>query len=266
MRLHIALVLVASLACVAQAQWLSQPTPVVARTADGRPDLSAPAPRMADGKPDFSGIWEAVKERVVDQVRGTRQAAPEFLDIAGKRADPLPYLPWARDIVQDRAANNGKDNPSARCLPLGMVMMHSGPYPRKILQLPGLVVILYEQNMEYRQIFTDGRALPRDPQPAFNGYSSGEWLGDTLVVQTIGIRNGLWLDARGNPITESAKITERIRRPNFGNLEIELTIDDPSAYTRPWTVMLNHAIRLDTELMEYVCLENEKDVSHLVGK
>jgi hypothetical protein len=181
------------------------------------------------------------------------------------RAAQRPSTVSACDSRSGQGADNGKGNPDGLCLPLGMIRMHSHPFPRKILQVPGLLAILYEKNVDYRQIFTDGRPLPVDPNPSFNGYSAGKWDGDTLVVETIGFRDDLWIDGNGNPLTESAKVTERFRRPNFGNLEIEVTVDDPKAYTKPWTVMLNHHIRLDTDLMEYFC-ENEKDIAHLVGK
>jgi hypothetical protein len=139
------------------------------------------------------------------------------------------------------------------------------PY-RKIVQMPGLMVIMSERDVTFRQIFTDGRPLPKDPQPSFTGYSSGHWEGDTLVVQTIGFRDGMWLDRSGSPMTDAAKLTERFRRVNYGNLEIEITLDDPKAYTAPWTVRLNQFIVLNTELLEYFCQENEKDLPHLVGK
>ena len=144
--------------------------------------------------------------------------------------------------------------------------MLAHPLPKKILQSRGLVVILHERNMEFRQIFTDGRRLPEDPQPSWYGYSSGRWDGDTLVVETIGLRDGLWADFYGSPLTDRARMTERFRRPNYGTLEIQVTIDDPKAYTKPWTVNVNQHIALDTDLLEYACLENEKDVPHLVGK
>jgi hypothetical protein len=137
---------------------------------------------------------------------------------------------------------------------------------KKITQTPRLVVILYEYNATYRQILTDGRPLPADPNPSWNGYSSGKWEGDTLVVETTGIRDGLWLDMSGSPLSDAARITERFRRVNYGNLEIEVTVDDSKAYTKPWTVKLNQTIKLDTDLLDYMCLENEKDVQHLVGK
>ena len=140
------------------------------------------------------------------------------------------------------------------------------PEYRKVVQVPGLLVILNERNAGYRQIFTDGRPLPEDPQPSWNGYSTGKWEGDTLVVQTAGFRDGMWLDRSGSPITGAAKLTERFRRPNYGTLEIEVTMDDPKAYTKPWTVKLTESIVLNTELMDYICSENEKDIKHLVGK
>jgi hypothetical protein len=248
-----------------QAQWVNYPTAGVPRTADGRPNLSAPAPRTADGKPDFSGLWEPGKGAVSAFLAGGATLAPEFGDIAAGLKDPLPYRPWALDLKTARQAENGKDNPDGLCLPLGMIRMHSHPFPRKILQVPGLIAILYEKNVDYRQIFTDGRPLPKDPNPSFNGYSSGKWEGDTLVVESVGFRDDIWLDGVGNPISDSATVTERFRRPNFGSLEIEVTVDDPKAYTAPWTVKLNQYIALDTDLLEYFC-ENEKDASHMVGK
>ena len=147
-----------------------------------------------------------------------------------------------------------------------IVWLNSHLSPRKVLQLPGLEVILYERFTHFRQIFTDGRPLPVSPEPSFFGYSSAKWEGDTLVVQTIGIRDDSWADLSGNPITESAKVTERFRRKNYGNLEIEITIEDLKAYTAPWTVKLNQHIALDSELLEFICVDNEKPLSHLVGK
>jgi len=246
-------------------QWLNYPTPGIPRTADGRPNLSASAPKTADGKPDLSGLWEFGAGGSNDFLAGVT-IAPEVLDIAAGLKEPLPYRPWARDLRSEREADNGKDNPDGRCLPLSILQKHTHPFPRKLIQVPGLIVILNEKNNEYRQIFTDGRPLPRDPQPSFNAYSSGKWEGNTLVVQTIGFREDSWADSAGTPITEAAKVTERFRRPNYGSLEIEVTVDDPKAYTAPWIVMLRQHIKLDTDLLEYICLENQKDLPHLVGK
>jgi hypothetical protein len=147
-----------------------------------------------------------------------------------------------------------------------MVRLHAMPLLRKMVQVPGLLVILNEENASYRQIFTDARPLPVDPNPSWNGYSSGKWEGDVLVVQTTGFRDGVWLDSFGSPLTDGAQITERFRRVNYGTLEIELRIDDPKAYTKPWTIKVTQVLVPDTELLDYICLENEKDLKHLVGK
>ena len=168
--------------------------------------------------------------------------------------------------MKARTDVNGKDDPATHCLPGGIIKSHTTPLLRKIIQLPGMVVILRETNTTFRQIFTDGRPLPGIDQPSFDGYSVGKWDGDTLVVQTIGFNDGLWLDRNGSPMTDAAKVTERFRRVNYGKLEIEVTVDDPKAYAAPWTVRLNHFLAPDTELLDYTCLENEKDASHLVGK
>ena len=246
----------------AHAQWLNYPTPGTPRTRDGKANLSAPAPRAANGKPDLSGLWEP------DASASGFSDAPipaTFTNIAAGRKEPLPMRPWAADLFKTRQANNGSGGPDPTCQPLGLVYVHSHPFPRKVLQLPGLVAILFEKNGHYRQIFTDGRPLPKDPNPSFYGYSSGKWQGDTLVVETTGFRDDLWLDAGGHPLTEAAKVTERFRRPDFGHLEIELTVDDPKAYTAPWIVKLTQHIKLNSELLEYYC-ENEKDAPHMAGK
>ena len=249
------------------AQWLGYPTAGIPRTADGKPNLTAPAPRTADGKPDLSGIWAAEDNRPCPPGGCADMAVgQEFLDIGWGLKGGLPYLPWAADAVKARSADYGKDDHQTHCLPSGVVKMHTDPLLRKIVQVPGLVLIVYERDTSYRQIFTDGRPLPVDPQPSWNGYSSGKWDGDTLVVQTHGFRDGLWLDRNGSPMTDAAKITERFRRPNYGTLEIELTVDDPKAYKAPWTIKLNQSLMPDTELLDYVCLENEKDIPNLVGK
>jgi hypothetical protein len=146
------------------------------------------------------------------------------------------------------------------------VKLHTTPQLRKVIQIPGLLVTLNEMDATYRQIFIDGRPLPEIKQPSSKGYSIGKWEGDTLVVETTGFNDEMWLDRNGSPITDAARITERIRRVNFGRMDIELTIDDPKAYARPWTIKLIHRIVLDTELLDYLCVENEKDAPHMVGK
>jgi hypothetical protein len=262
----VAVILLSAASSPAPAQWLNYPTTGVPKTDNGKPNLNAPAPRMADGKPDLSGMWEAEKRNLSDGFGGSGPRTEQFRDIGAGLRGGLPYQPWAENLAKARNAENSKDNPDPRCLPLGILQMHTHPFPRKVIQTPGLLIILHERNMEYRQIFTDGRPLPADPQPSWNGYSSGRWEGDTLVVTTTGFRDGLWADYNGSPMTDAAKMTERFRRPNYGHLEIEVTLDDPKAYTKPWATTLKQIITFDTELMEYVCLENEKDVSHLVGK
>jgi hypothetical protein len=259
------------------AQWLNYPTSGIPRLADGKPNLTAPAPRTPDGKPDLGGIWglpcpvgNAVQGGFAGQptVHCATEIAipPEFANIGQSLKDGLPYQPWAAELVKKTRAANRPDDPMSRCLPPGIVRLEVFPLFRKMIQVPGLLVILNEQNASYRQIFTDGRPLPADPNPSWNGYSSGKWEGDTLVVQTTGFRDALWLDTGGSPLTDAARVTERFRRVNYGTLEIELTIDDPKAYTKPWTIRVTQIIAPDTELLDYICLENEKDVRHLEGR
>jgi hypothetical protein len=209
------------------------------------PEKNRPCP--PDGCPDF-------------------QVSQEFVNIGWGLQGGLPYQRWAAELVKARIAENGKDDPGTQCLPTGVVKMHNTPLLKKIVQVPGLLVILNERNASFRQIFTDGRPLPADPNPTWNGYSTGKWEGDTLVVETNGFRDGLWLDRNGSPLTEAAKMTERFRRVDYGHLQIEVTVDDPKAYTKPWTVKLKQSIVLNTELLDYICLENEKDISHFTGK
>jgi hypothetical protein len=261
-----ALVWIVGAVC-ASAQWLNYPTARVPRLANGQPNLTAPTPRTADGKPDFTGLWETGTEEA-DQapVAGAALLPPEFLNVASRIKGGLPYKPWARELWAARQADNFKDNPDGKCLPLSILQMHSHPFPRKIVQVPGLIAILYEKNVLFRQIFTDGRPLPADPQPSFFGYSSAKWDGDTLIVETTGFREDSWADGGGTPFTDAAKITERFRRPNYGNLEIDISVDDSKAYTAPWSFKVRQHVKLDTDILEYVCLENEKDRAHLVGK
>lgn len=250
------------------AQWLHYPTPRVPKTSAGSPNLAAPTPRTADGKPDLSGMWDIEHNRPCPQGGCLDMfVGQEFVNIGWSLKGGLPYQPWVRELVRERTEQNGKDDPTSHCQPAGIVKTHTTPLLRKIIQIPGLLVILSERDASYRQIFTDGRPLPAEIDlPSANGFSIGKWEGDTLVVQTTGFRDGLWLDRSGSPLTDAAKMTERFRRVNYGTMEIELTVDDPKAYTAPWTVKLNSYIVLDTELMDYMCLENEKDIPRLVGK
>jgi hypothetical protein len=278
--LHVAVLAAACAASASSfsAQWLPYPTPGVPRLPNGQPNLTAPAPRTTDGRPDLSGMWENVRGfgregGAPGGVSGTAGAplldgtipprANPFWDIGYDLKDGLPLQPWALELKKKRMADNGKDNPDAHCLPMGLMQLHTHPQPRKIIQTPDVIVILYEGNAGIRQIFTDGRPLPdKDPQPWWYGYSTGRWEGDTLVVHTSGFRDGGWLDIHGSPLTDAARWTERFRRVTYGTLEIEITVDDPKAYTRPWTVKIEQRVMLDTELIEFVCLENEKSTRH----
>ncbi len=192
--------------------------------------------------------------------------ATQFVDVSSGLSGGLPYQLWAAELVKNRKADGGKDDPHARCMPNNVVAMHTEPSLKKFIQTPGLLTILNEYNASYRQVFTDGRPLPVDPNPSWSGYSVGKWDGETLVVETIGLRDGLWLDRAGNPLTDAAKITERYRRINHGNLEVDVTVDDAKAYTKPWTIKLNQFLVPNTDLLDYICLENKKDSKHLVGK
>ena len=245
------------------AQWPRQPTPGVPRNADGSPNLAASAPRTSDGKPDLSGLWNYAG------VLGFRGGPPPpppgtpveatFWNIEAGFKEGLPFQPWAAELRKQRMAANSKDNPDAACLPLGHMQLHTHSQPRKIVQTKDVIVIVYEANAGLRQIFMDGRPAPaNDPQPWWFGYSRGKWDGDTLVVETTNFRDDVWLDVNGAPLTSSGKLIERFRRPNFATLEIDVTIDDPKAYTKPWTVRVNQRLLVDTELIEFVCLENQK--------
>jgi hypothetical protein len=242
----------AALGTAVAAQWLNYPTPGIPRLPDGKPNLAAPAPKTADGKADLSGVW-AINPR------------PYNANIAN---DPKPgdVLPWAEALAQQRGENLGKDDPSnIHCLPFGPRFNFVPNNPLKIVQTPSLIVILSE-DLTYRQIFLDGRGLPTGPNPDFMGYSVGHWEEDTLVVTTTGYNDRTWLDSAGHPHTEALRTTERFHRRDFGHLELTETFDDPNAYARAWTVKVIGDLMLDSDLLEYVCNENEKDSAHLVGK
>jgi hypothetical protein len=256
-------------ASAALAQWLYYPTPGVPRGAGGEANLAAAAPRTAAGLPDLSGIWVAAGEALPQCDEGedciTQMPLPlDAVDIGRTSGGALPYQPWAAALVQQRTADLAKDDPHARCLPPSFPRAYALPQYKKIVQTPSLTLILHEFNATYRQIFTDGRSLPVDPEPSWQGYSTGRWEGDTLVVETNGFRDDLWLDLNGSPLTSAARVVERFRRPSFGQLEIVVTVDDPKAYTKPWTVTLVQSIVLDTELLDQICLENERSVELMV--
>jgi hypothetical protein len=271
------------------AQWPDYPDSGVPRAPNGKPKLDGPTPRTPDGKPDLSGVWDTVRpparpakgaDKGADKAANkddspAQSPAPEtngpplatFRDIGSGFKEGLPLQPWARDLLKKRIAENGKDNPDAHCLPLGLMQLHMHPQPRKIIQNSDEILILYEAQSGIRQIYLDGRTLPpADAQPWWYGYSIGHWDGDTLVVETSGFRDDVWLDINGSPLTNTGKMIERFRRPNYGNLEIEVTIDDPKVYTKPFTVKVDQKIMPDTQLIEFICNENDRSGPHLVGK
>lgn len=252
------------LAAPVSAQWLSQPAPGIPRTQDGKPNLSAKAPRAPRGKPDLSGIW-----RPEPDPNGTPDPfAPEilpryFLNItADLKPDEVPFQPWAAALFKQRRERRGADDPISRCQPIGVPAVDTIPAPFKILQMPGLIAILYEGDTTFRQIFMDGRRLPHDPPPAWMGYSVGRWESDTLVVDTIGLTERSWLDRFGHPHTDALHVVERFRRRDFGHMDIQITIDDPKAYTKPIRYTQTQILLPDTDLLEYFCTDNEKDVAH----
>jgi hypothetical protein len=255
------------------AQWPRHVDTKVPLTPDGSVNLEAPTPRTADGKPDLTGVW--LNEWFYGgQVRRPPAALPgepppsTFANIGANFPNGLPMQPWAKALMAERKRLGSKDNPDAHCLPMGIMQFHEHPQPRKMIQTPDVLVILYEGNAGVRQIFTDGRPLPtNDPQPWWYGYSVGRWEGDTLVVETTGVRGDGWHDIDGSPQTEAVKYTERFRRLNYGTMKIDVTIDDPKAYTAPFTVRVNQKLmvddRVDAELIEFICAENEKDVERM---
>ena len=254
-----------SLSDAASAQWLNYPTPGIPRTADGRPNLTAAAPRMPDGKPDFTGMWRVETLLPCDDVRRMCTDLPistQFGNLGAGLNGGAPYQP----SVQERMKQRGPaDDPYTRCLTPGGPRMHLLPTMKKFVQTPGLLLLLNEFNISFRQVFLDGRPLPVDPNPTWNGYSVGRWDGDALVIESIGFRDDQWLDAAGSPLTNSGKVTERFHRPDYGHLTIDVTIDDATAYTRPWSTAIRLIAVPDTEMLDAQCLENEKDVPHLLN-
>jgi hypothetical protein len=246
----VAVALVGATAATASAQWIKVPLPGTPRTADGKPNLNAPVPHTADGKPDLSGIWKT------DSMRYNDNLLPPGTE--------APMLPWAAEVYKHRVATQGYERPMTYCMPHGVPdAMTVAGLPFKILQMPGVTVVLFEEFHKYRQIHTDGRKLPVDPDPAWYGYSIGRWEGETFVVDTSGFKEGSWLDNSGHPHTEALHITERFHRINFGRMDLQVTVNDPKAYSRPWTSDTMHfLLQPDTELLEHLC-ENNRDLVSL---
>jgi len=244
--LGLAALALTALAAPGAAQWLNYPTPGIPRTPDGKPNLSAPTPRAADGKPDLSGLWD------------TKEATSAPTD---KALQNVKAQSWAEEISKKRKEDLGREDMGVLCLPSGP---RAAKGVGKIIQSSRTLVMLFD-DLTYRQVFLDGRPLPTDPNPTWMGYSVGHWDGDTLVVESAGFNDRTWLDHGGHPHTEELRVTERFRRPDFGHLELERTLVDPKALAEPWIIPIKFEIDADTEMLEYVCAENERDRSHLVG-
>jgi hypothetical protein len=278
-RMKFAILFAAAMVC-ANGQWLNYPAPGTPRTRDGKPNLSAPAPHLSNGKPDLSGVWlvEAPAPGVLERMVGDlsvfvvpgddpRTFSPYFFNILGdfKRGEE-PVRPEAAAVLRTRAERHGVDFPGTRCLPVGIPAATFIAVPFKIIHSPGLMAMLYEVDSTFRQIYTDGRKLPAELQPAWLGYSVGKWEGDTLVVDTAGFNDLGWLDAFGHPRSEALRVKERFRRRDFGHMEVQITIDDAKNYTKPFTVKVNHLLVPDSDILESFCTENEKDRTHFVLK
>jgi len=233
----------------AAAQWLNYPTPDLPRNPDGKPNLAAPAPKIADGRPDLSGLWRLDGIGHVFNILGNQD---------------VEMLPWARELYSKRSISFAKDSPDSNCLPPGPSAGLFGMAPVKFVQTKNLLLILHE-DAPTRQVFLDGRPLPADPNPSWMGYSIGRWDGDTLVVETAGFNDRTWLDVTGHPHTEALRVTERFRRLDTGRMQVQITFDDPKTYTRPWTIAVSAQLVPDTELIEFVCNENEKSRERYLG-
>ena len=240
------------IASPALAQWAKSRDPSVPRTLDGRPNPTAPTPRTADGKPDLSGMW-------LSNLKYNADLAADL------KAQDVPMTPWSKALYDERTKNFSRDDPENYCLPDGVPRYWAaGGGPNRIIQTTGMIVILHEIKSMFRQIYMDGRTLQPDAPPTWLGYSTGKWEGDVLVVRTAGFNDKTWLDDNGHPHSESLVVTERFRRPDFGHLFVDITIEDPVAYTRPWTVTEDFRLDADGDLLEYVCNENERDLRHIV--
>jgi hypothetical protein len=253
-KIGLAIIFLVLISAPAHAQWVKVPQPKIPRTSDGKPNLSAPAPRTAYGKPDLSGIWNVDNKYV-------RDLAADF------PPDYVPFQPWAKALFDQRkdGAHSYEDN-AAHCLPPGTPRVNAAPFPWKLVQQPDYILIIYENFNMWRQVFLDGRVIAEDADPTWFGYSTGKWEGDTLVVDTTGFNGKAWLDQGGKPATESLHVTERFTRKDFGHMEIKVTINDPKAYTKPWTMTEPAVLTPEIELMEFICGENNRDLEHLPGR
>jgi hypothetical protein len=269
----IAVTFVAMSVC-AHAQWVNHPTGGAPRTKDGKANLAAPAPRASNGKPDLSGVWQAEGSPIPELLplipggqNGLGEGVPTkyFLNIlADYKAGQEPLQPAAASVSARLSLTAaGHDDTLANCLPLGVPLADTAPSPFKIVQTPGLILMLGELGTTFRQVFVDGRRHPDDPQPSWMGYSVGKWEGSSFVVETIGFNDRGQLDAVGHRHSAALRVTERFHRSNFGHMDMQITLDDPATFTMPVTVRFRARLLPDTDLIEYFCSENEKDLKHL---
>jgi hypothetical protein len=262
----------------AWAQWVNYPAPGVPRTRDGKPNLSARAPRASNGKPNLSGTWH-VEPTSLQEMKRLFGNNVDQIDVPGMEADTiskyginilLDFKPEESPMRPEGAAifrrNAAASLPSSQCLPIGVPLDTMLSEVSKIVQTPALIVIMLENDSAVRQVYLDGRELPQDPSPSWFGYSVGRWDGDTLVVDTIGFNDKSWLDLMGHPHSDAMHLTERYRRRDFGHMEVETTVDDPKLYTRPFTVKVTHQLLADSDILEYICAENEKDDHHMKSR
>jgi hypothetical protein len=259
------LLLFAGTAGPAQAQWEQKRDGSLRWSPDGRADFSAPAPRVG-GIPDLSGVWLPDADPLppgAESIEGDLPFPRHMINVAADLpADALVLLPWAAELFDRRLQGRGDPDPVAHCKPSGVPMLNAIVLPYKIAQTPNLVLVLYEENTVFRQIFLDGRKPVEDALPRWMGYSTGRWDGDELVVDTVGFTDQSWLDAMGHPHSDRMRVQERFRRPDAGHLEIQTTIDDPGAYTAPFTYTVKATLVPEDDLLEYFCAENEKDIVH----
>jgi hypothetical protein len=248
------------------AQWIGYPTADAPRKADGSVDMQAPSPLMSSGRPNLSGIWisDNTPEGEETPSDGFRLSSSRHMANLGvDLPDGLPYQDWLIPIVEKRTNNLAIEDPHIRCIPDNFLRAYGLPHMLKFVHTPKILLVLNEMNAGYRQVFNDGRALPDTPTPSFQGYSSATWSGDTLVIDTIGVRDDTWIDWNGSVIKENAKVREEITRLDYGHMEIKVTVDDPVAYTEPWSATLRQRIVVDAELIDEICLENERFVEHM---
>ncbi|HEV2200855.1 MAG TPA: hypothetical protein VGR73_13625 [Bryobacteraceae bacterium] len=274
-------ILVAGAVSCASAQWLNYRDPQTPRTKDGKPNLSAPAPRASNGKPDLSGVWQAEPSPPEEFTRlfgdfsafavpgDDARTFPKYAlnVLADFKPEEAPIRAAAKALFEERAKSLAKDFSTSHCLPGGITFEDGSgsPFPLKIVQGPRQIVVFYEIDGTHRQIYTDGRKHTPDPQPSWLGYSVGKWDADTLVVDTVGFNDKTWLDVFGHPHSEALHLTERFHRRDFGHMDLQITIDDPKMYTRPFAISYNERLLPDTDILETVCAENEKDRQHLAN-